>query len=181
MNSEMVMDNKERLATFFTSERKKLVSYVGKKTRQNKDREPEDLVQDVFVALMEGVLHPIENLAAYVYRSLDNRLTDLFRRKSSTELSYDALEAEDSAVFDRLMTDLRSDTVADYERKELMEQVYEAIDHLPEAQKSVLVATEIEGWTFEDLSELWEEPIGTLLSRKHRAVQTLRKKLKKLL
>jgi DNA-directed RNA polymerase specialized sigma24 family protein len=45
-------------------------------------------------------------------------------------------------------------------------------------QRAVWIATEIEGYTFKELAAKWEEPIGTLLSRKSRATKILRKLLK---
>jgi DNA-directed RNA polymerase specialized sigma24 family protein len=41
------------------------------------------------------------------------------------------------------------------------------------------VATELEGASYRELAEEWDEPIGTLLARKHRALRTLRKTLGK--
>jgi RNA polymerase sigma factor (sigma-70 family) len=55
--------------------------------------------------------------------------------------------------------------------------MFEAIEDLPEAQREVLVATELEGRSFRELAEEWEVPIGTLLARKHRAIRALRETL----
>jgi RNA polymerase sigma factor (sigma-70 family) len=172
--------NRQSLSEFFTNEQKKLVAYVRKNSKDRKDQEAEDVVQDVFLSLLERALNPIENLAAYVYRSLDNRMADLFRKKSSSEVSYDELEESPSGALDSLFRDLREDVAGKLEQKELDQAIYKAIDRLPEAQKAVFIATELEEWTFEELSELWDEPLGTLLNRKHRAVKALRKQLKKL-
>jgi RNA polymerase sigma factor (sigma-70 family) len=62
-------------------------------------------------------------------------------------------------------------------REDAEEALAEAIEELPAAQRNVLVATELEGRSFRELAEEWKTPIGTLLARKHRAVQALREQL----
>ena len=74
------------LTDFFKGERKALLNYARRKIDDMADRDAEDIVQDVFVSLFEkaDVTLPIENLAAYVYQSLRNRLVDIFRKKKDT-------------------------------------------------------------------------------------------------
>jgi RNA polymerase sigma factor (sigma-70 family) len=108
---------------------------------------------------------PIENLAAYVYRSLRNRVVDIFRKK------------EDVLSLSDVISDAKYNTEQEVERKELMDFVFRAIDSLSDEQRAVLLATEFEGWSFRQLSEEWEIPLGTLLARKSRALQHIRKKL----
>jgi RNA polymerase sigma factor (sigma-70 family) len=55
--------------------------------------------------------------------------------------------------------------------------MFDAIEDLPEAQREVLVATELEGRSFKELADEWNIPIGTLLARKHRAIRALRETL----
>jgi RNA polymerase sigma factor (sigma-70 family) len=76
-----------------------------------------------------------------------------------------------------MIYDARCDTEREVERRELMDFVFRAVDSLPVEQRAVLIATEFEGWSFRELSEEWEIPIGTLLARKSRALQHIRKKL----
>lgn len=52
-----------------------------------------------------------------------------------------------------------------------------ALDVLDPKQRAVFLATELDGKSFKELSALWDEPIGTLLSRKSRAVKALKKML----
>jgi RNA polymerase sigma factor (sigma-70 family) len=131
------------------------------------DRDAEDIVQDVMLSIFDkaDVTIPIENLAAYVYRSLRNKVIDIFRKR------------EEILSLSDVIGDAKSDTEKVVERKELMDFVFRAIDSLPDVQRAVLIATEFEGWSFRELSEVWEIPIGTLLARKSRALQHIRKKL----
>ncbi len=163
---------KQKLTALYERERGALVRTVKGRLSQRKT-EAEDLVQDAFVKLWEANLDPIENLAGYVYIAVANRVRDWFRRKASQE-------EELATEWAELVADTQSDQVSSLETQERERALWSAIDELPSSQKAVLIATEIEGWTFEELADLWDEPLGTLLSRKHRAVKTLRKNLKRL-
>lgn len=156
-----------KFTLFFRKEYSRLVRYVHRLIDDAAERDAEDIVQDVMLSLFDkaDVTVPIENLAAYVYRSLRNKVIDTFRKKK------DVVSLPDGII------DVRYDTAKTAEQEELMEFVFRAIDTLPADQREVLIATEWEGWSFRELSERWGVPIGTLLARKSRALQQMRKKL----
>jgi RNA polymerase sigma factor (sigma-70 family) len=127
----------------------------------------EDVVQDVIENLFEkaDVTAPIADLSAYLYRSLRNRVIDLYRKpKRAAELPVE-------------LSDLRYEASEELDREETRETLFAAIDELPLAQREVFVATELEGRSFKELAADWNTPIGTLLARKHRAVRALRETL----
>ena len=158
---------KRRIADFIGAEWHRLVGYVRAWIADTADRDAEDVVQDVLESLFEkaDVTEPIADLSAYLYRSLRNRVIDLYRKpKRSAELPED-------------IEDLRAEVGEALEREEATQAMFEAIEDLPEAQREVLVATELEGRSFRELAEKWEVPIGTLLARKHRAIRALRETL----
>lgn len=70
-----------------------------------------------------------------------------------------------------------SDPESETLRNDLKLRLYQAVDALEPKQRAVWIATEIQGFTFRELAEKWGEPIGTLLARKHRAVNMLQKAL----
>jgi RNA polymerase sigma factor (sigma-70 family) len=156
-----------KFSDFFQKEYFRLVRYVRRLIDDAADRDAEDIVQDVMLSIFDkaDVTVPIENLAAYVYRSLRNRVVDIFRKK------------EDVLSLSDVISDAKYNTEQEVERKELMDFVFRAIDSLSDEQRAVLLATEFEGWSFRQLSEEWEIPLGTLLARKSRALQHIRKKL----
>jgi RNA polymerase sigma factor (sigma-70 family) len=108
---------------------------------------------------------PIENLSAYIYRALRNRVTDMFRRK------------RDVASLAELVHGSAKDAADALEQKELKEAVVKAIDKLTDDQRAVVIATEFEERSFRELSEEWKIPIGTLLARKSRAIQKIKREL----
>ena len=144
-----------------------MVRYVRHLIDDAADRDAEDIVQDVMLSIFDkaDVTIPIENLAAYVYRSLRNKVIDVFRKK------------KDVVSLSDVISEANYETEREVERKELMDFVFRAVDSLPPGQRGILIATEFEGRSFRELSEEWQIPIGTLLARKSRALQHIREKL----
>ena len=138
------------------------------------DSDAEDIVQDVLAGIFEraDVTAPIADLSAYVYRALHNKIVDAYRRRRR-DVSLDAEDDEEGSLYD-VLADLRFEGSAKQERKEIEDALFTAIDELPEEQRAVVMATELEGRKFRELSAEWNVPIGTLLARKHRAVKSLR-------
>ncbi len=64
-----------------------------------------------------------------------------------------------------------------YARNVLLEEVDAALDELPEEQREVFIAHELEGYSFKELAAATGVPVNTLLSRKHYAVMHLRQRL----
>lgn len=156
-----------KFSEFFRQEYFRLVRYVRRLIDDTADRDAEDIVQDVMLSIFDkaDVTIPIENLAAYVYRSLRNKVIDVFRKRQPILSLSDVIQ------------DTRTDTEREMEKKELMDFVFRAIDSLTDDQRAILIATEFEGRSFRELSERWRIPVGTLLARKSRALQRIRKKL----
>ena len=106
-----------------------------------------------------------------------NKITD-YERKSGKETSLDGMvDADGELPLLNLIAAENEEPFAQEERAERMHRLTDAIGQLEPRQRAILIATELKGKTFRELSEEWGEPIGTLLSRKSRAVKTLRKLL----
>jgi RNA polymerase sigma factor (sigma-70 family) len=158
---------KGRVAAFIATEWNRLVASVRGWIDDAADRDAEDVVQDVLERLLENadVTDPVADLSAYFYRSLRNRIIDLYRKPKRT------------AELPEELADLREGFEEEIELAEMTGEMFEAIDELPPAQREVLVATELEGRSFKELAEEWKVPLGTLLARKHRAILSLRETL----
>jgi RNA polymerase sigma factor (sigma-70 family) len=156
-----------RINEFFRAEYSRLVRFVRRLIDDAADRDAEDIVQDVMLGLFDkaDVTAPIENLSAYIYSALRNRVTDMFRRK------------RDVASLAALVHESAEDAAHVLEKKELRESVVKAIENLSDDQKAVIIATEFEDRSFGELSEEWEIPIGTLLARKSRALKKIKREL----
>lgn len=155
------------MTDFLSDRRDALVGYVRRRLDDAADQEAEDIVQDVIVGLFDRAdpTVPIQDLAAFVYRALRNAIIDRFRRKRETvPLRENALVSGD-------------DPLLELERREGLETVFGIVDGLGAEEKAVILATEIEGRTFKELAAEWNVPIGTLLARKSRALEKVRKRL----
>lgn len=146
----------------YTSEKANMIAYV-KSHMNNRTRDAEDLVQDVMLNMFRllNMNTKIENLAAYAWRSLKNLIIDNWRRK---EQNTDSIEDHEAVLV--------SDETGpeDNMLKEHFAQYLEqAIRRLKPSEQAIWIATEVEGISYQELSEAWSEPLGTLLSRKYRA------------
>ena len=141
-------------------------------------RDGEDIVQEVIVNAfnLADVNAPIENISAYLYQSLRNRVVDYLRKRKTGTVSLEEVVLEVSNLrFADLLCDTRENPIVEFEKREMLHLLFEAIEALNEDQKAVLIETEFEGRTFKELAEAWEVPVGTLLARKSRAVANIRK------
>ncbi len=167
---------KETIADFWAGERRRLVGYVRSLIGDAPDRDGEDVVQDVLVGLMErlDVAGPIEDLSAYIYQALRNRVVDLFRKRRET-VSLDAGRADDPSLsLISLIADSTADAFDELYGAEIRYRILEAIETLTDEEKAVVIETEFNDRTFRELSEEWGVPLGTLLSRKSRALAKVR-------
>jgi RNA polymerase sigma factor (sigma-70 family) len=168
---------KKSLDQFFRKEYQKLVNYVRKNIEQRYfEASPEDIVQDVALGLI-GKLDldtQIGNLTAYIYQSIKNRIIDYRKKKQRTESIENFTNNQHENY---LLNTIKDETVTenqDYENIE-PELLRHAISLLRPDEQMVIIATEFENRTYEEISEEWEIPLGTLLSRKHRALSKLHK------
>jgi RNA polymerase sigma factor (sigma-70 family) len=176
------MSEAEREITeIVTREQGKLRNFIRKWVVDESDAE--DVLQDVFFELIEAhrLMTPIRQVGAWMYRVARNRMTDLFRKKRAEALKHlpfqDSTD-EDAPTWEEWLPSAEEGPEAAYARRILLEELEAALELLPPEQRDVFVAHEMEGRSFKDLSEETGIPLNTLLSRKHYAVQHLRKRLK---
>jgi RNA polymerase sigma factor (sigma-70 family) len=170
---------KKRLLDFFQTEYRKLLGYVRRRIDIMASGDAEDFVHDVAVNIFNraDIGLPIEHLSAYVYQALQNRITDYFRRRRRME-SLETIEAEALDETPGVPLDFLGQ--ASDRRIRQMESAHDLsqlMGGLNENERKLIWATEIQGRTFQDLSRDWNVSVGTLLSRKSRALSKLRKQL----
>jgi RNA polymerase sigma factor (sigma-70 family) len=144
-------------------------------------RDAEDILQDVFYELVEAnrLLMPIEHVAGWLFRVARNRITDLLRKKKPESFSDTViLDAEDELLqFEDLLPSPDAGPEALYARSTLLDELELAIDELPQEQREVFVAHELEGRSFKEMVVKTGVSLNTLLSRKRYAVLHLRERL----
>jgi len=159
-------------------EKARFLGFVRRRLFEFSDMDAEDILSEVTSNLLQraDVIGEVENLSSYIYRSLANRITD-HQRQSVPQVP--ALETADESQpsMPVLPPDSRPRPDQSFQHAELRERLVTAIDALSPPEREVWIATEIDDRSFRELSDDWDEPIGTLLSRKSRATEKLRKML----
>ena len=138
-------------------------------------------MQDVFYRLVEAnrLLMPIDHVTGWLFRVARNRITDLFRKKKVEAFSDAAVVDEDGEELqiEDLLPSPDAGPEALYFRNVLLDELEFALDELPDEQREVFVAHELEGRSFKELSAESGVSVNTLLSRKRYAVLHLRERL----
>jgi RNA polymerase sigma factor (sigma-70 family) len=170
---------KRPIPDIFAEEGAKLRNFIRRRVPDPSDAE--DIVQEVFYELVEAnhLLMPIEHVTGWLFRVARNRITDLFRKKRPEGFSDAAIEDEDGELLriEDLLPSSDAGPEALYVRSVLLDELELALDELPEEQRDVFVAHELEGRSFKEMAAESGVSLNTLLSRKRYAVLHLRERL----
>ncbi len=170
------MAQDERLSEAIGRDASRLARFI--RSRVADPRDAEDILQEVFYELVNAyrLMQPIDEVSAWLFRVARNRITDLFRRRAR-EVEASQPQDEESSIED-LLPSPEGGPEAQFARRVLVEEMAEALAELPVEQREVFIAHEIEGVSFNELSQRTGLNVKTLLSRKHYAVLHLRERLR---
>ena len=173
-------DQNRRISEIVAREQARLRQFIRKRVPDEGDAE--DIFQDVFYELVAAYrfMRPVEQAGAWLFRVARNRIIDLFRRKRPAILGNDSIPlAEDGEArqWEELLPSVDDGPEALYTRSILLEELDAALDDLPQEQRDVFIAHEIEGTSFKEMSETTGVSVNTLLSRKRYAVLQLQRRL----
>jgi RNA polymerase sigma factor (sigma-70 family) len=176
----MAVEQDSRIVKAVERERGRLRNFIRR--RVTNDEDAEDILQEAFYELVAAtrLTEPIEQIGAWLFRVARNRIIDRFRKRrpeiSSTTSAESGEEGERRSIED-LLPSPDAGPEAAFARGLLIEALDEALDELPDDQREVFVAHEIEGRSFKEISAETGVSVNTLLSRKHYAVLFLRERL----
>jgi RNA polymerase sigma factor (sigma-70 family) len=183
----MAFEQDQRISEVVKREQSRLRNFIRRRVPDPRDAE--DILQDVFYKLVEAnrLLMPIEHVTGWLFRVARNRITDLFRKKKPESFS-DAAVAnnDDDSDGELLLLQMQLEDMlpspdagpeALYARNLLLEELELALDELPDEQREVFVAHELEGRAFKEMAAETGVSVNTLLSRKRYAVLHLRERL----
>lgn len=176
----MGLEQDQRISEVVKREQPRLRNFIRRRVPDPRDAE--DILQDVFYKLVEAnrLLMPIEHIIGWLFRVARNRITDLFRKKKPESVSNASVAHEDDDELlglEELLPSPDAGPDALYTRKVLLDELELALDELPEDQREVFVAHELEGRTFREMAAETGVSVNTLLSRKRYAVLHLRERL----
>lgn len=169
-------ENSKKLNTFFSEEYTSLKSYVSTNLRASANRDAEDIIQDVALKLFSSAdrYSPINNVAGFVYRAMRNKIIDVMRSSRKNKMNYETQNEAKLIEFATLIYESSSDLYPEQMKQELKK----AIINLKPKYKAIIIAIDFEGYSYREVEEETGVPIGTLMSRRHRAISLLYKTLK---
>jgi RNA polymerase sigma factor (sigma-70 family) len=176
----MTAERDQRLSEAIERERPRLRSFIRKRVADARDAE--DILQEIFYELVEAyrLMKPVEQVGAWLFRVARNRITDLFRKRKRELARTDPMAVDEKGepvILEDLLPSPDAGPEAAYARSVLVQELDAALDELPEEQRDVFIAHELEGRSFKELAAETGLSVNTLLSRKHYAVLYLRERL----
>jgi RNA polymerase sigma factor (sigma-70 family) len=175
----MALEQDQRISEVVKREQSRLRNFIRRRVPDPRDAE--DILQDVFYELVEAnrLLMPIEHVTGWLFRVARNRITDLFRKKRPESFGDTAVADEDDELvrLEDLLPSPDAGPEALYARHVLLDELELAVDELPDEQRDVFVAHELEGRSFKEMAAETGVSVNTLLSRKRYAVLQLRERL----
>jgi RNA polymerase sigma-70 factor (ECF subfamily) len=156
--------------------------YGGALRMTRNPADAQDLVQETVLRAYRAFrsFEPGTNLKAWMFRIMTNAYINTYRRKqreprqvSSDEVEefdlYQTLKDHDPS-WDETPENLVLDALVDSD-------IIEAIDDLPEQFRMAVVLSDIEGFTYAEMAEIMDVPMGTVMSRLHRGRKQLQERL----
>lgn len=145
--------------------------------------EAEDLVQETYLKAYRsfGTFQEGTNLKAWLYRILTNSYINQYRARKRRPDETDLEDVEDLYLYRRL-GGLEGATAGRSAEDELLDQfteseVIDAIDSLPEQFRMAVLLADVEGFSYKEIADIIDVPIGTVMSRLHRGRKALQKRL----
>jgi len=175
----MALEQDQRISEVVERERSRLRNFIRRRVPDLRDAE--DILQDVFYELVEAnrLLMPIEHVSGWLFRVARNRIIDFFRKKKPERFSDLAVadEGDQLLQLEEVLPSPDAGPETLYARKVLLDELELAVGELPEEQREVFVAHEVEGRSFKEIAAETGVSVNTLLSRKRYAVRRLRERL----
>ncbi|MEZ5231305.1 MAG: sigma-70 family RNA polymerase sigma factor [Acidimicrobiia bacterium] len=145
--------------------------------------EAEDLVQETYLRAYRGFegFQEGTNLKAWLYRILTNTYINIYRAKKRRPEQTELEDVEDLYLYRRL-GGLEAAAAGRSAEDELLDffteaEVATAVEELPEQFRMAVLLADVEGFSYKEIAEILDIPIGTVMSRLHRGRKSLQKKL----
>jgi RNA polymerase sigma-70 factor (ECF subfamily) len=158
-----------------------LYSAALRMTRSPSDAE--DLVQETYLKAYRafGSFKEGTNLKAWLYRILTNTFINSYRARKRRPEQTDIDDVEDLYLYRRL-GGLEAVSAGRSAEEEVLEhftegEVKAAVEALPEQFRMAVLLADVEGFSYKEIAEILDIPIGTVMSRLHRGRKALQKTL----
>ncbi|MFI2741859.1 RNA polymerase sigma factor [Zhouia sp. PK063] len=159
----------------------KLLAFIKPKVKNDEDAE--DILQEVWYQFSNLTnISQIVNVGSWLYAVTRNKITDNYRKKRTEKLDdFDTDDEFDSfSIKEILLADEDDSPELSFFQEEIWNELFEALNELPEKQRSVFIANEIDNKTLKQIADEQQVSIKTIISRKQYATKHLRTRLKQL-
>jgi len=157
--------------------------YSGALRMTRNPADAEDLVQETYLKAYRGFggFEEGTNLKAWLYRILTNTFINSYRSRKRRPDETDLGEVEDLYLYKRI-GGLEAAAAGRSAEDELLEmftedEVKDALEALPEQFRMAVLLADVEGFSYKEIAEILDIPIGTVMSRLHRGRRALEKAL----
>jgi len=140
----------------------------------------EDLVQQTFMKAYAAFdqYESGTNLKAWLYKILTNTFISSYRKaqRQPQTVSADGAGEDDFSLFDRIV---ESDVTPETEFLDKLPEaeITAALEELPEQFRTAVLLADVEGFSYQEIADIMDVPIGTVMSRLHRGRKALQRAL----
>ena len=158
-----------------------LYSAALRMTRNPEDAE--DLVQETYLKAVRSAHLFDESLngRAWLFKILTNSFRDRYRKKVKSPRQIDIDDVGEFLLFDQVSESFPEkkpgESIEDFMQKFLDDDVKAAIERLPDQFRLVVILSDLEGFSYKEIAEIIDAPIGTVMSRLFRGRKLLQKEL----
>jgi len=173
----MMAENRGNIVQAVNRYGRQLLRFIRGKVATDEDAE--DIIQDVWYQFSNvEETSAIESVSGWLYRVAKNKITDTFRKKKPEHIEDYSFESEDGEVNfkDILLADAHTPE-DEFFKKMFWDELMNALEELPEKQRTVFVQNELEDKTLQQIADESGEPLKTIISRKGYALKHLRARL----
>ncbi len=178
----MTREQDRQISEAVEREQTRLRNFIRRRVPDRGD--VDDILQDVFTELVEAyrLMKPVQKVGAWLFQVARNRIIDGFLKKPPEALAdfTKSAEAGEMLSLEELLPSPDAGPEAAYARTLLLEELQDALAELPQEQREVFLAHELEGRSFKELAAETGVRVNTLLARKRYAVLHLRERLQEI-
>jgi RNA polymerase sigma-70 factor, ECF subfamily len=156
--------------------------YAGALRMTRKPADAEDLVQETMMRAYRAFdrFEPGTNLKAWLFRIMTNAYINTYRKKQREPQKVSQDEVEEFDLYRELRD--HDPNIATTPETIVLDNlvdgdIIEAIDDLPEQFRLAVVLSDVEGFSYAEMAEIMDVPLGTVMSRLHRGRKALQKRL----
>lgn len=143
----------------------------------------EDLVQETYLRAYRGFegFRDGTNLKAWLYRILTNTYINQYRAKKRRPAEVELDGGDDFSLYQRVggLEAAQAQRSAEHELLEQLpdDAVKAAVEDLPDQFRLPVLLADVEGFSYKEIAEIMDTPVGTVMSRLHRGRRQLQKRL----